>query len=165
MWDHQIIWFIAYRWLPLYVCVVNGMTFQCHNKFQFEEGVSTIWFFSNWLPKWKCQIWWWLHPYLQWCVLQRWIHQTLCWTFARIIFYCTFVKWAFLMKYKWCEERKCVIYSLNKQRKHKGMGWIKHWILKDQERPFMFQDVLKVWKFLKKTWYFSSHPSKGFIIY
>jgi hypothetical protein len=31
MWDCHITWFVAYRWLPI-LCVVNGMTCQCHNK-------------------------------------------------------------------------------------------------------------------------------------
>jgi hypothetical protein len=39
---------------------------------------------------------------------------------------------------------KCVISCWKKQRKHRGMGWIKHQILEDQEGPFMFQNVLKV---------------------
>ncbi len=90
-------------------------------KSQILKGISNVCFSNNWVLECKCQTWWWLHPYLQWCVLQRWVHQTLCWAFVRTIFYCTFIKWVFWVKYKCHEERKCFILCWKKQRK----AWVR----------------------------------------
>jgi hypothetical protein len=37
------------------------------------------------------------------------------------------------VKYKCCEERKCIISCWKNKNKNRGMGWVKYKILEDQE--------------------------------